>query len=889
MANIRALTVDGRGAPLGIDSTRPEVSWKIDGDFEQKGYRLQVATDEAFGSVVWDSGDVPRADRVGIPLAGVVLSSRTRYHWRVRAELVDGSVTDWARSWFETGLLSPADWIAAWVTRQDSDPRSARTLYFEGTVRLGADVVRARAYATALGWYRLYVNGADLTGPALVPRWTPFQHYTEYQVYDVTEALRGGDNLIELVVSEGRYRGRLGNFSQAARYGDRLAALVQVVAELADGTTVTFGSDESWRVGFGRILTADPKDGERVDFRIPARQAGLPPQQAQGAVVIDVETALIAESVARVTEIDRRRGTITRTPSGAQVVDFGQNFSGIVRVRLSGDAGQTARLLYSEVADADGDIVTGYLGAGQGRGQWFQRDEIVLAGEPVEYESTFTVHGFRYLSIEGPVDAIGDDEVEAIVLSSDLPSISSFACSDPRLEKLWSNVRWSLRSNFTDTPTDCPTRERSGWTGDIQVFGATASQLVDADAYLRRYLRNTAAEQYPDGRVPPVIPAEDVLGRNRNPLRISSTSVGWGDVTVLLPWTLYRYYGNPSVLRAQYDSARRWVDHLAHRAATRRGLRRLFQRRVGAMERYILDTGYHWGEWLRPGEAPGAALPGNFTGKRTAVATAYLAHSAAVLAQMAEVIGETADAEHYHRLAEMAAEAWRAAYVSDGGSRIADDKQDDYVRGLAFHLLRPEQREGAASRLVELVEATDHHIGTGFLSTPMLLQTLVDAGYEEVAYRVLLQSDDPSWLGQVARGATTTWETWEGHTKDGRPTSSHNHYAFGAVVAFLQERVAGLAPLEPGYRTMRIAPVIGGGLTSASVIIETPYGRAGSAWRIEDGQIILNVEVPNGSAAVVECGGLRKQVGPGRHLFTASIDAVGPVGSTRGVPPVKRT
>jgi alpha-L-rhamnosidase len=614
------------------------------------------------------------------------------------------------------------------------------------------------------------------------------------------------------------------------------------------------------------VLSADPKGGERVDLRLP----DPPPEDAFATAVslLDARTPLVAESVEPVTVIGHRTGRVSRTPSGRQLVDFGQNFAGVARLRLSGPAGALVKLLYSEVLDAHGELDTNYLDEKSGK-EWFQRDEVILGDEQVDYTPAFTIHGFRYLAIDGPADPISQDDVEGIVLSSNIPQISEFRASDPRLERLWTNVLWSLRSNFTDTPTDCPTRERSGWTGDIQVFGPTAAQMVDARAFLRRYLHNTAEEQYPDGRVPPFIPSEAAPGVSKNRLSFSSSSAGWGDVTVMLPWTLYQYYGDTTVLADHYDSARKWVDHLAHRASTKRSIRRRLRGGAGDLERFIVDTGFQWGEWLRPGETFRSEIRGGFTGKRAAVATAYLARSAELLSRISEVLQHGDDAIRYRRLSVNAAHAWRATFVTKGGARIGDDKQDDYVRALAFDLLTPEQRPRAAARLVELVELAGFHLGTGFLSTPMLLDTLVDAGHEDIAYRVLLQTTAPSWLDQVARGATTTWETWAGHTADGEPHASHNHYAFGTVAAFLQERVAGLAPTAPGYARFRVAPVIGGGLTSASVSLDTPYGTAGAAWELgRSGAVTLTVTVPAGAAADVILGDVRQELSAGTHTIT---------------------
>jgi alpha-L-rhamnosidase len=860
---ITRLRVDGRSAPFGIDAVHPEFAWNADA--EQVAYELDVAAD---GVTVWRSGRIESSQPFGARYAGPPLRSRTAYVWRVRVHAVGGESAWSETASFETGLLDPADWTAGWIAEAPRARRSRpRTQYFRGVVEVPA-IRRARAYVSALGWYRLYVNGVDQTGPDQVPRWTPFDDIVEYQVYDVTEVLATGRNVLGVVVAEGRFRGALGTFSRAERYGDRLATIVQLEVESTDGSIHTFGSGPSWTVGTGRLVVADPKKGERVDLRIPEVDwdAGLsdgvpshplPPHPRR----------LVAEEVDRVTVVGGFAATVSRTPSGVQLLDFGQNFNGVARLRLRGAEGSTVVIRYSEVLTPDGELELDYLEYASAA-DWFQRDEVVLSGQPVEYTPTFTIRGFRYATVEG-AEPLSPDDVAGVELSTPLPVTGEFRASDPRLEQMARTTMASLRANFADTATDCPTRERTGWTGDVQVFAPTAAIVVDSDAYLRRYLRNLALEQDPDGRVPNWIPSEtsdfsrDLRDRA---LTFVRSSVGWGDAAVLVPWTLYEYYGDVEVLRRQYPSAKAWVEQLERRAR-RSGLARRFGRRVGALERHIIDTGYHYGEWLRPGENPGTTFSAHVRRPPAEIATAYYALSTRVLGRSADVLGDDREAARWSALSEMIAEAWRAAFVADGGARIAHDRQDDYVRALEFDLLLPEQRQPAADRLAELVAASGDHLATGFLSTPLLLQALSNNGHADTAYRVLLQETAPSWLGQLNRGATTWWETWEGYEDDGRAKVSHDHYAFGSVARWLHEHVAGLRPLEPGYRKFLVAPVIGGGLTSASSVVQTSYGRARSAWVLSGGMVWLDVTVPHGATAEVRLGSCIESLTPGDHTF----------------------
>jgi alpha-L-rhamnosidase len=872
------LRTNARRTPRGIGTAWPEFAWQLhEGAARQSAYQVQVATRDDFAAetVVWDSGRVASPAPFGARLAGNGLAGSTPYWWRVRVWDGHADPGRWSpAATFETGILDASLWRARWVTGEAPAGKDYRVLYLRGTADLPTEAVTGRAYVSALGWYRFFVNGHDLTGPALVPRWTPFDSEVEYQVYDVTGCFRKGTNVLALAVGDGRFRGRLGLSARRAVYGDRLAGLAQVHLELADGTSAVLATDSTWHAGGGRILVSDPMYGEVADLRLDDQEwmtAPTAPAHFTSAYTLRSERTLVAEDVDRVTEIRRLPAlTVTRSPSGKQIVDFGQNFAGVARIRLSGPRGTTVRLTHSELLRPDGELALDYLRFLR-FGRWHQRDEVTLNGSATWYQPWFTIHGFRYLEVAGLQGDLPVEDVEAVVLSSDLPETGTFECSDDRLNRLHTNVAWSLRSNFTDTPTDCPTRERSGWTGDVQSFAPTATMFVDVQAYLRRYLHNLALEQRPDGTVPPFIPAESSPSFAGTPAlaRLAGTSTGWGDSAVLLPWTLYQYYGDEWILQRQYSTMTAWVEQLERRARRHRGwVRRLRRDHLGRLEQFIVDTGWHWGEWLRPGESFIASGADSLLRTRPIVATAYLAHSARRMADIAGVLDQREDEERYRHLADNVRTAWRAAFLH-ADSRIGTDRQDDYVRALAFGLLEPDERQAAVTRLVGLVQEADHHLGTGVLSTPLLLPTLADHGRADIAWRLLLQTTSPSWLYQVEHGATTTWETWDGHDKNGRPTASHNHYAFGTVARFLVEYVAGLLPAEPGYRTISIRPHVGGGLTSARASVRTPYGTAVSSWRRDGDTVTLEISTPPGTRAHVYAGaGAPKACAAGTHTFT---------------------
>jgi alpha-L-rhamnosidase len=870
-------------APLGIGDDRPEFTWHLVGDgrnLAQTAFQVHVALDEDFDDALqWDTGSVAGARPFGLRYSGTALQSATQYWWRVRVWDQDGRRGAWSETAsFETGILDPERWQAKWITaRSDAVPATA-PIYLRGELVLSAPVVRGRAYASALGWYRLFVNGGDLTGPALVPRYTPYNEVLEYQVYDVTDHLHPGKNIMGMAVGDGRFRGQVSFFERREVYGTRLAGFLQLELELADGTTVRWATDESWAAGPGRITESDPKHGEKVDLRVPDNDwlvHDAPPSRFAPADVLPPHPRqLIAEEVPRVTHFDSFTPRTWRSPAGKQLVDLGQNLAGVLRIRLTGEAGTTVRLTFGEVLTPEGEFDPDWI-IQNPKKPWFQRDQVILDGSEHWWQPWFTIHGFRYVEIEGLTEDLVPEDVEGIALSSDLDRAGSFSASDSRLTQLWSNVYWSTRSNFTDTPTDCPTRERSGWTGDIQVFTPTATGMVDSRAFLKRYLRNLAIEQKDNGNVSPWIPSERSGNVSFGPRFLGDflgNSVGWGDAAVMTPWDIYRYYGDEDVLRTQYDSMRKWVDRL-ERSARRRGFQRWFSPRIGNDEQYILDSGFHWGEWLRPGEhVPWSFFDGLLHG--AGLATAYFEHSSRLLSKAAEILGRSADAARYRRLADSVRQAWRTAFVKADGRRIGRDLQDDYVRAIAFDLLTVDERQNASARLVELIEGAGFHLGTGFLSTPMLLSALVDTGHEDVAFRLLLQDTAPSWLFEVEQGATTIWETWQGYDKHGRAKESHNHYALGSVAGWMREQLAGITPIAPGYEHIGFRPVVGGSLTFVESSVETPYGLASIRWDVSEADGRVEVTVPAGSRATVTLPDETiHEVGSGKWTFSWTLSA----------------
>ncbi|HEX7070077.1 MAG TPA: glycoside hydrolase family 78 protein, partial [Rhodothermales bacterium] len=766
--------------------------------------------------------------------------SGTAYFWQVRIWDDQGTASRWSDpAFFETGLLSPEDWSAEWIEPGvDEDPRASNPApMLRRAFTLDGDVAQARLYATARGLYEVEINGRRVGDWLLTPGWTSYDHRIQYQTYDVTEYLRDGDNAIGAWLGDGWYRGRLGWENARNNYGTRLAFLGQLEITYTDGRRETIATDASWKSATGPILISDLYDGEVYDARMEAEgwsTAGFD-DSAWKPVRLSTDPAptLVAQIGPPVRAIQELRPIEKfTTPEGDLVFDMGQNMVGHVRLRVSGPAGTRVTLRHAEVLDSDGNFYTDNLRTAR------QEVVYVLKGDGEElHEPRFTFQGFRYVAVEGYPGDPPLDAITGIVVHSDVKPTSTFETSNPLINQLHHNIVWGQKGNFVDVPTDCPQRdERLGWTGDAQAFGPTAAFNHDVAAFFLKWLGDLSLDQKSNGAVPNVIP--DVLSRAAAEIEGSS---GWADAATIVPWTMYLAYGDTRFLEQQYESMKAWVGYIERVAGPSR----------------VWNTGWHFGDWLAfattRSDYPGA------TTDKDLLATAFFAHSTDILRRSAEVLGKSDDARRYAALLDEIKSAFRREFVTDSG-RLASNTQTAYALALAFDLLPPEMETSAAARLAADVNAHGH-LTTGFLGTPHLAKALSDHGYLDVAYRLLLREQYPSWLYPITQGATTIWERWDGQKPDGTfqdvGMNSFNHYAYGAIGDWMYSTLAGLSldPAAPGYRHSLIQPKPGGGFTRASASHESIYGTVGSAWTWENGVFTLEATVPPNTTATVRLPG----------------------------------
>lgn len=836
------LTCENRIDPVGIDRIKPRFGWQLVSDRRgvmQGAYEIKVRSGK---EVVWASGKQASGQSHYIAYAGKDLASGEKYSWQVRVWDQEGTVSDWSRpAIFQMGLLRTSDWKAQWIEagfEEDSVNRPAQ--YFRKRFVLKKAIRSATVFITAHGLYEAYLNGQRVGDQYLSPGWTSYAKRLTYQVMDITEMVKRGENAIGVVVGNGWYRGYLAWGDQKNIYGSRLGVLAQLEITYTDGSKEWVVSDQTWKSADGPIRYAEIYHGETIDARIPFdgwATAAFQDQSWSGTVPANFS---LQQLVATEQEPIRKHETFTprslfRTPKGEQVIDFGQNLVGWMKVRVRGRAGDRVVITHAEVLDKQGNFYTENLRAARATATY------ILRGDSMEtFEPHFTFFGFRYIRVEGYPGELNPADFTAIALYSDMPQTGTFTSDHPLINQLQQNIQWGQRGNFLDVPTDCPQRdERLGWTGDAQAFSRTAAFNFGVQLFFTKWLKDVAADQLPNGSVPFVIP--NVLGAG------AAGSAGWADAATIIPWNMYLSYGDTALLREQYASMKAWVGYMENNST-----------------QDLWNKGFHFGDWLfyRPFDDNDgrAAVTDKYL-----IAQCFFAHATQLVLQAAKVLQQPEDISRYTSLLVRIKAAFLREYVTPAG-RLVSGTQTAYVLALHFDMLPDALRAQAADRLVENIKSYDNHLSTGFLGTPYLCHVLSRFGKLDMAYKLLLQETYPSWLYPVKRGATTIWERWNGIRTDSsfEPASmnSFNHYAYGAIGDWMYRVVAGLDTDEdgPGYRHIRIEPRIAKGLTEAAASLMTPYGKAMSKWNTANYKLHMEVTIPPNTKATVIIPGMLENI-----------------------------
>ena len=733
------------------------------------------------------------------------------------------------------GLLNPDDWKAEWIkTSIDFDEYSYPSPMLRKEFVLDKKVENARVYVTSLGLYELQVNGIKAGDYLLTPGFTSFKKRLPYQVYDISPMLQKGKNAVGIILGNGWYRNFRAYPNEAPNLEERerqdLEALMQLEIEYEDGSREIISTDDTWKSSTGPILMTSIYNGESYDARL--EMDGWANPDFNDSSWLPVETvsrkknnlaATVGPPVRRISEI--RPVKVIYTPEGDTLLDMGQNMAGWCRLNVNCPEGTTLVLRHGEMLDNQGNFYTENLRTAKQTIQYTCKG----GGTVESYEPRFTYQGFRYVAISGYPGEITPDLLTGIVIHNDMERTGYFHCSDSLVNRLYENILWSMKSNSIHVPTDGPQRdERMGWTGDAQFFCPTACFNYLAPGFYAAWLKDVAAEQAPDGFVYATAPKEISFGG----------IFGWCDAAVILPWTLYRRYGDISVLEDQYGSMKAWVEYQYKQ----------FQEMEDLQWEGI-------GDWLAwEGDPSQHYSPGQPT-DLDILGTAFFYHITDLLQKTSGLTGRKVDEERYLKMAAEIQEEFIFQFITPG-NRLSSNTQTAYAIALSFGLI-PEQRESAvASRLAANVNHYGH-ITSGLLGTKEICAVLTRHGYVEEAYRLLFYEEYPSWLNMVKRGATTVWERWDGIRPDGTfqksQMNSFNHPALGSVGDWLYRYVSGidLDAEIPGFKAIVIKPYPGGKMKNASASYESLYGKISSEWKIENEKIRLKVDIPVNTTASI--------------------------------------
>lgn len=884
--------------PIGIDCKKPRFSWELHSEKEdifQSAYRIQIT--DSSGKEIADSGKIENKENALVDVEELHLEAMTVYfvHVTVWNNLQEVACIDGK---FETGKLETA-WIASWIEPEQiptTDSSKGKTMnrktlfnnpykdkernfsefqpvqYIRIPLKLSEKPVAARIYATAHGFYRLYINGDKADDREMTPDLMAYEKILMYQTYDITEKIKKGDNVIAVELADGWWTGRTGMSGDSCQFGETTALLLEARITFEDGTEKVV-SAENGKSHTGPIVRSDIFVGEEYDARLEMPgwnttdfdESGWKPVKKVD-YGFDNLVGQYGESVKTIKIITPKE--IIQTPKGEYLVDVGQVVAGNVELCLEAEAGVKIKLEHSEVLDTEGNYYNNIIGVNKE-----QQDVYITKSGKQIYRPHFTWHGFRYVKVTGWPGKMNIDNFKIYVLSSYMENLGKFETSHQELNKLIQNIWWSQVSNTISIPTDCPQRERAGWGGDIMVFAPTMCKNRLADAFLNRWLMNVRAEQMEKGEIPNVVPYLKSYREMANVTTGFHTSCGWGDTVEQVPLTLYHEYNDKRALEENYPAMKRWINYIRDRAWNHHPEEYdSWSDERKERSHYLWNTDFHYADWLVPsmvlGNPDGTAMIQTARQTMRYVAPAYFANTANTMAEIAEILGYKKDAEEYHELYEKIREAFISAYVSEDGT-LEKELQGLYVIALKNHLCPKELQPVMAAHLNEMIKENQNCLDTGFLSVHYLLDVLCENGYRDTAYKILFQTKCPSWLYEVEHGATTMWESWGAIGEDGQvSTYSYNHYAFGCVMDWIYREIGGVQLQSPGYETVKIKPDFSCGLDSVNCVQHTPNGVLEVTWSIKEKQGSLKVKIPcNTNAEICLPTNERMKVGSGNYQW----------------------
>ena len=817
--------------PIGVDFTAPRLFWNCEGGIRQTAYEIRALDEE--GTLLWNSGKVMSSSMQAL-WGGEPVKPKTKVIWSLRLWDENDAVGDWSKASFETGLDT---WQAKWITgnyhvkKKERYPIDCFRRIFSTD-----DIKKARLYITACGLYEARLNDSRVGHFILSPGITDYRKRIQVQTYDVTDLLRAGENFLTVQLADGWYRGSCGAWGLKNQYGTETKLLAQLEVTHADGSVQTVCTDENWDwSNDGPIRFADNKDGEIVDARL------IPSYNGKAKVTSHTVVPTASNNVP-VTEHETFAGKLIWTPSGKTVLDFGQNIAGYASFSLTARAGQTITLRFGELLGEDGEFTQKNIQCSNKHITTPLQQVIYTCRDGRnDYKTTFAIFGFRYILVETEVPFTATD-FTAIAVYSDMERTGWFEGSNPLLDQLVENTVWSAKNNHADLPTDCPTRERHGWTGDAQIFCSTASYLFDYEPMAEKFLNDVYDWQRKSGCLPQIAPS----GGADFYMYTMNGSVGWADAGVIMPYVLWKQYGDRDILARRYSGMKHYAEFMMHRCGRWGGPYAKPVHIPAKNKKYLVNRGQSYGEWAEPQDIYTMRFM-DFAGPHPEVSTAYTAYIMDLMCEIAEELGHRKDIAEYREYRDGCRKTYQAMMRTKEFS-LDTDRQARLVRPLAFGLLDEAQTEYARKRLLAALEHYGWRLGTGFLSTPLILDVLSDIDIES-AYRLLENEEMPGWLFMPRSGATTIWESWEGDRAKGSGVASLDHYSKGAVCRWLFDTMCGIRIDKENC--FLIAPKPGGHFTRAHAVYNSLYGQVESGWAQTSDGWSFTITVPANCTAEV--------------------------------------
>ncbi|WP_299012555.1 family 78 glycoside hydrolase catalytic domain [uncultured Polaribacter sp.] len=836
---------EGFKNPLGFYDTTPTFSWKLpalENIKSQSAYQIVAASSPDLlpnNPDLWDSKKQETAQSIWVKYQGKQLQSRQKVYWQIKYWNQNNEVSKWSETnHFELGLLNNSDWKAKWVgldTAKDSIRGREKVLihkpqYLRKGFELSNDVTSARLYITAKGVFDVAINGKDVSDDAMSPGFTTYDKRIETLTYDVTNLIASGQNTIGVELASGWYSGRLLWNTTPWNNSVSPKVLCQLELTMKDGTKKVILSDKTWKgTTNGPLQFAEIYDGEIYNANL------VMPDWTTNNFDDKKWTNVEVENLDNKVNLEPKRHTAVKAKieltskeitkkDGAVIFDFNQNMVGVPKVSVPMKKGDTLRVRFAEMLSPDGTFYTKNYRSARSTDYYIAKED-----GTINYTPKFTFHGFRFVELSGfdTSKQPTKDWVKGLVLYSDFDDNGTFTTSHKKLNQLQSNIVWGLRGNFLDIPTDCPQRnERLGWTGDAQVFGPTSMFNADVYKFWASWLQSVREAQLEDGAIPWTVP--DTRGN-----KIASS--GWGDVGTIIPWKIYKRTGDIGFLEDNFEMMKEWVGY--HQKKSRNNISNMMS----------------FSDWLQPYPESGKNTGDT---SRNLIGTAFFARSAKLTALAAEVLGKTDEQTKYESIYKEVANAFDKKFFDETGKvKGATETQTSYLLALAFDLLPDHKVKNAQANLLRKLKEADYHLRTGFLGTPLLSKVLDEMGEIDMVYKLIFNETYPSWFYSINQGATTIWERWNSYSKtegyNPMSMNSLNHYAYGAIGEWMYERIGGIAPLEAGYKVIKIAPEPRKPLTSASTSLETPYGKVSSTWEIKNDEFQLKVTIPPNTTAKV--------------------------------------